>query len=225
MIDVRIETFKAIHVARIRGVGRVMDMGPCFERLFRWAASVGAETGRILTLSYDRPGTVAPGRTAPGRVRGAPHPRPACARYRDGLRGSGTRRRTERRGTAGARARNPGRSPVRRRPGAQAFGRRGAQASGDVNVAIEEASETTSTSLLGQPREGQVQGDLLKAVAGIELIARGDLEHRIARFPDRQPAMLAGTHIGTGARSARTARNPGRARRSLCIATWRGGGA
>ena len=61
MIDVRIETFKAIHVARIRGVGPVMDMGPCFERLFRWAASVGAETGRILTLSYDRPGRVAPG--------------------------------------------------------------------------------------------------------------------------------------------------------------------
>ena len=61
VIDVRIETFKAIHVARIRNVGPVMDMGPCFERLFRWAASVGAETGRVLTLSYDHPGTVAPG--------------------------------------------------------------------------------------------------------------------------------------------------------------------
>ena len=42
VIDVRIETFKAIHVARIRHVGPVMDMGPCFERLLRWAASVGA---------------------------------------------------------------------------------------------------------------------------------------------------------------------------------------
>ena len=61
VIDVRIETFTAIHVARIRHAGPAMDVGPCFERLFRWAASEGAETGRVLSLSHDHPGTVAPG--------------------------------------------------------------------------------------------------------------------------------------------------------------------
>ena len=61
VIDVRIETFKAIHVARIRHAGPAMDVEPCFERLFRWAASVGAETGRIQSLAYDHPDTVAPG--------------------------------------------------------------------------------------------------------------------------------------------------------------------
>ena len=57
----RMETFTAIHVARIRHAGPAMDVEPCLERLFRWAANVGAETGRILSLSYDNPGTVAPG--------------------------------------------------------------------------------------------------------------------------------------------------------------------
>ena len=37
-----------------------MDVVPCFERLFRWAASEGPETGRILSLSHDHPGTVEP---------------------------------------------------------------------------------------------------------------------------------------------------------------------
>ena len=61
VIDVRIETFKDIHVARIRHAGPAVDVDPCFERLFRWAASEGAETGRILMLSHDHPDTVAPG--------------------------------------------------------------------------------------------------------------------------------------------------------------------
>ena len=59
-MDVRIETLTAIHVARIRHVGPYTEVGPCFERLFTWAARVGVPTGRILTLSYDDPDTVAP---------------------------------------------------------------------------------------------------------------------------------------------------------------------
>ena len=46
-------------MARIRHVGLAMDAGPCFERLFRWAASVGAETGHVLSLRHDRPDIVA----------------------------------------------------------------------------------------------------------------------------------------------------------------------
>ena len=60
VIDVRTETLKDIHVARIRHAGPAVDMDPCFERLFRWAGSVGAETGRVLTLWHDHPGTVEP---------------------------------------------------------------------------------------------------------------------------------------------------------------------
>ena len=58
-MDVRIETIGPIRVARIRHVGPYAEVGPCFERLFRWAASIGAPTGRVLTLSHDDPGTVA----------------------------------------------------------------------------------------------------------------------------------------------------------------------
>ena len=58
-MDVRIETVGPIRVARIRHVGPYTEVGPCFERLFRWAASIGAPTGRVLTLSYDDPGSVA----------------------------------------------------------------------------------------------------------------------------------------------------------------------
>ncbi len=61
-IDVRIEMLKAIHVARIRHVGPHADVGPCFEQIFRWAASIGEPTGRVLTLSYDNPESVAPER-------------------------------------------------------------------------------------------------------------------------------------------------------------------
>ena len=59
-MDVRIETFEGIEVARIRHVGPYNEVGPCFERLFGWAASVGARPGRVLSLSYDDPGAVAP---------------------------------------------------------------------------------------------------------------------------------------------------------------------
>ena len=61
-MDVRIETLKPIHVARIRHVGHYSEVGACFERLFRWAASIGVPTGRVLTLSYDNPENVAPDR-------------------------------------------------------------------------------------------------------------------------------------------------------------------
>ena len=61
-MDVRIETLKPIHVARIRHTGPYADVGPCFEQIFRWAASIGVPTGRVLTLSYDDPETVAPER-------------------------------------------------------------------------------------------------------------------------------------------------------------------
>ena len=54
-MDVRIETVGPIHVARIRHVGPYTEVGACFERLFRWAASIGAPTGRVLTLSWDDP--------------------------------------------------------------------------------------------------------------------------------------------------------------------------
>ena len=60
-MDVRIETIQPIRVARIRHVGPHAEVGPCFERLFRWAAAIGAPTGRVLTLSWDDPRTVPPG--------------------------------------------------------------------------------------------------------------------------------------------------------------------
>ena len=57
-MNVRIETLNAIHVARIRHVGPYAEIDPCFDRLFRWAKSIGAPTGRVLTLSWDNPETV-----------------------------------------------------------------------------------------------------------------------------------------------------------------------
>ena len=47
-------------MARVRHVGRYNEIGPCFERLFKWAATIGARPGRVLTLSYDDPDAVAP---------------------------------------------------------------------------------------------------------------------------------------------------------------------
>lgn len=58
-MHVRIETLGPIHVARISHVGSYADVEPCFDRLFRWAASIGTTTGRVLTLSYSDPGTTA----------------------------------------------------------------------------------------------------------------------------------------------------------------------
>ena len=55
-IDVRIVNLAAMRVACIREVGPLCDVRPCFERLFRWAAMIEAPTGRLLTLSFHRPG-------------------------------------------------------------------------------------------------------------------------------------------------------------------------
>ena len=59
-MDVRIETLDDIDVVRIRHVGPYNEVGACFERLFAWAAGVGARPGRIFTLSWDDPDTVEP---------------------------------------------------------------------------------------------------------------------------------------------------------------------
>ena len=45
-----------MRVACVREVGPLCDVRPCFERLFRWAAMIDAPTGRLLTLSFHRPG-------------------------------------------------------------------------------------------------------------------------------------------------------------------------
>ena len=57
-MEVRIETFGDIEVARVRHTGSYNEVGACFERLFEWAATTGARPGRVLTLSYDDPDTV-----------------------------------------------------------------------------------------------------------------------------------------------------------------------
>ena len=59
-MEVRIETFDDIEIARIRHTGPYDKIGPCFMRLFEWAASVGARPGLCFSLSYDDAGTVSP---------------------------------------------------------------------------------------------------------------------------------------------------------------------
>lgn len=59
-MEVRIETIGDIEVARIRHTGAYDEVGPCFERLLEWAATVGARPGRCLSLSYDAPDDVEP---------------------------------------------------------------------------------------------------------------------------------------------------------------------
>ena len=61
-LDVRIETLRPMHVARIRHVAPYAEVGPSFERLFRWASVIDAPTGRVLTLSWDDPDAVGPQR-------------------------------------------------------------------------------------------------------------------------------------------------------------------
>ena len=61
-IEVRIETFEAMHMACIRNVGPRSQVGPCFRALFLWAESVQAPTGRLLTLSFHRPDAERPRR-------------------------------------------------------------------------------------------------------------------------------------------------------------------
>ena len=55
VIDVRIETFDAMHMACIRNVGSRSNVDASFSALFHWAESVQAPTGRLLTLSFHRP--------------------------------------------------------------------------------------------------------------------------------------------------------------------------
>ncbi len=59
-MKVSIEIIPAVHVARIRHVGPYQEIGPCFMRLFQWAASIGAAPGRGISLSHDDPEIVAP---------------------------------------------------------------------------------------------------------------------------------------------------------------------
>ena len=59
-MEVRIETFDDIEVARVRHVGPYHEVGPCFERLFAWVATIGAGPGRVLGIYYDDPSVVAP---------------------------------------------------------------------------------------------------------------------------------------------------------------------
>ena len=59
-MEVRIETIENMDVARIRHVGPYDEVGPSFERLLEWAATIGARAGRVLSLSYDDPEDVVP---------------------------------------------------------------------------------------------------------------------------------------------------------------------
>ena len=59
-MEVRIETFDDMGVARIRHRGPYNEVGACFGRLLEWAATIDARPGRVFTLSYDDPDTVAP---------------------------------------------------------------------------------------------------------------------------------------------------------------------
>lgn len=59
-MEIRIETIDEIEVARVRHIGPYNEVGRCFERLFEWATSVGGRPGRVLSLSYDDPDTIAP---------------------------------------------------------------------------------------------------------------------------------------------------------------------
>ena len=56
-IDVQIRNQTPIRVACIREVGPPSKVQPCFEQLFKWAALIEVPTGRLLTLSFQRPGS------------------------------------------------------------------------------------------------------------------------------------------------------------------------
>ena len=58
-MEVRIETFDDIKVARVRHVGHYGEVSQCFERLFEWVAAMGVQPGRVLTLSHDDPDDIA----------------------------------------------------------------------------------------------------------------------------------------------------------------------
>ena len=52
-LDIRNQTSDPIQVFRIRHMAPYNNLGPCFERLFRWAVAIGVPTGRVLTFSWD----------------------------------------------------------------------------------------------------------------------------------------------------------------------------
>ncbi len=58
-MNVHIENFNEMNVARVRHIGPYNEIRPCFERLFGWVGSINARSGRVFTLSYDDPDTVA----------------------------------------------------------------------------------------------------------------------------------------------------------------------
>lgn len=59
-MEVRIETFDDMEVARVRHTGPYNEVGACFGHLLEWAAAIDVRPGRVLTLSYDDPDTVGP---------------------------------------------------------------------------------------------------------------------------------------------------------------------
>ena len=59
-MDVSIRQIDSIMAARIRHVGPYEQIGPCFERLGKWAISTGDPISRVFMLSWDNPDFVAP---------------------------------------------------------------------------------------------------------------------------------------------------------------------
>ena len=59
-MEICIKTLGATKVARVRHIGPYNEVGPSFERLFAWAVAIGARPGRVISISYDNPESVAP---------------------------------------------------------------------------------------------------------------------------------------------------------------------
>ena len=59
-MEIRIKTLGATKVARMPHIGPYNEVGPSFERLFAWAVAIGARPGRVISISYDNPESVAP---------------------------------------------------------------------------------------------------------------------------------------------------------------------
>ena len=72
-----------MRVACIREAGPVFEVQPCFERLLKWAALIEVPTGRMLTLSFQRPGKL-PRRWYHSTWQAKVH-RNTCARTRSAL--------------------------------------------------------------------------------------------------------------------------------------------
>ena len=83
-MDVRIKTIGPIQVARIRHVGRYAEVGPCFERLFRWASGDRRADRPGPHPVLGRPGNGAVRPAALRRLRGTAHRGRPAARHRAG---------------------------------------------------------------------------------------------------------------------------------------------